>query len=170
MFDRMDAEKVRGFSDRILKSRAVFVLGAGRSGLLARCFAMRLCHLGLSAHIAGDALAPPLSPKDILIVASGSGETTGVLALAKKASDLGAAIALVTANPKSRLAAIASMIIALDAPNPKADISTNVPSVQPMGSLFEQGMFLFFEATALELMRARGVTAADMVARHANLE
>lgn len=57
----------------------VFVAGAGRSGLALRMAAMRLMHLGLAVHVAGDATTPAISEGDLLLVASGSGTTAGVV-------------------------------------------------------------------------------------------
>jgi 6-phospho-3-hexuloisomerase len=39
-------EALRSFEDEILSSKRVFVTGLGRTGLMARGFAMRLMHLG----------------------------------------------------------------------------------------------------------------------------
>jgi D-arabinose 5-phosphate isomerase GutQ len=43
-------------------------------------------------------------------------------------------------------------------------------SSQPMGSLFEQGMFLLLDALIVMLMEKRDVNADEMFDRHANLE
>ncbi|MFD8340639.1 6-phospho 3-hexuloisomerase, partial [Streptomyces solisilvae] len=40
----------------------VFVAGAGRSKLSAEGFAMRLMHMGLSVHVAGDSMTPAIGP------------------------------------------------------------------------------------------------------------
>ena len=157
--------------DLITERPAVFFAGAGRSGLLLRCAAMRFMHLGLNAHIVGDTLTPPLNNGDLLLIASGSGETASLVSMARKARDQGAAVALVTTNPSSTLAAVADVLAVLPAPTPKAPARDNVvESSQPMGSLFEQGMFLLFETVTMELMRQRNLSSTDMFRRHANLE
>lgn len=170
LLERLAPDRMARLVDAILESSSIFAMGAGRSGLLARCFAMRLRHLGLDAHIVGDTLAPPADAASLALAVSGSGETPGIVALAERARDCNATIALVTAAPHSRLAELASIVVTLDAPSTRANPTAIVPSVQPLGSLFEQGAFLFFEATVLELMRRLGVTATDMAARHANIE
>lgn len=42
----------------IADARAVFVIGNGRSGLAAQMAAMRLMHLGLQVHVAGESQRP----------------------------------------------------------------------------------------------------------------
>jgi D-arabinose 5-phosphate isomerase GutQ len=39
-----------------------------------------------------------------------------------------------------------------------------------MGTLFEQSMFILCDRLILELMQSMGVTTAQMLSRHANLE
>ena len=36
-------------------------MGAGRSGLVAKAFAMRLMHLGLEAFVVGETITPALN-------------------------------------------------------------------------------------------------------------
>ena len=46
--------EAKAFADAILKAERIFVAGAGRSGLAAKAFAMRLMHLGLPTYVVGD--------------------------------------------------------------------------------------------------------------------
>ena len=64
----------------------VFLAGAGRSGLVLRMAAMRLMHLGLDVHVAGDTTTPAIREGDLLIAASGSGTTAGVVKAASTAA------------------------------------------------------------------------------------
>ncbi|MDT5127294.1 MAG: 6-phospho-3-hexuloisomerase, partial [Mycobacterium sp.] len=57
----------------ITTARAVFVIGNGRSGLATQMAAMRLMHLGLRVHVAGEVTAPAIGAGDLLIAVSGSG-------------------------------------------------------------------------------------------------
>ena len=43
---RVKAREMKAFEQAILESERVFVTGLGRTGLMARGFAMRLMHLG----------------------------------------------------------------------------------------------------------------------------
>jgi 6-phospho-3-hexuloisomerase len=62
------------------------------------------------------------------------------------------------------------VVIQVPAPSPKADRSGDVRTVQPMGSLFEQSLFLLLDAIVVELMQRRKTTSEQMFRRHANLE
>ncbi len=68
-----------GLGGHLGQTGRVFVAGAGRSGLVLRMAAMRLMHLGMTVHVAGDTTTPAISSGDLLLVASGSGTTSGVV-------------------------------------------------------------------------------------------
>ena len=63
----------------------IFVAGAGRSGLCMRALGMRLMHLGKTVYVVGETTTPSIAAEDLLILGSGSGRTTGLLAMAEKA-------------------------------------------------------------------------------------
>ena len=42
-----------------MEGRKTLVLGAGRSGLVGKAFAMRLMHVGIDVYIMGDTIPPP---------------------------------------------------------------------------------------------------------------
>lgn len=170
VLDHVNGEQALAFQKMVLESPSVFLIGSGRSGLMVRSFAMRLGQLGLPAHLPGDILTPPIRSGHTLVVASGSGETGNLVAMANKSKDYGASIALVTANANSTLARMADCVVTLTAPPPKAGEVMKASSAQPMGSLFEQSLLIFFEAVILEMMRITGQDSATMLHRHANLE
>lgn len=148
----------------------IFVAGAGRSGLAARGFAMRLMHLGKTAHLVGETTTPAIGAGDLLVIGSGSGRTESLLAMARKARKLGARILLLTIDPKSPIAGLCDCVIEIPAPSPKATGGDAVASMQPMGSLFEQSLFILFDTLIVLLMRREGASADEMFKRHANLE
>lgn len=157
-------------ADAILKAKRVFVAGAGRSGMMARCFVMRLMHMGLQAYIVGEVVTPGIAAGDLLLIASGSGETASLVSMAKKAKQLGASTATVTIYPASTIGAMSDPVVSIHAPTSKSDIDTGFRSVQPMGSLFEQSLLLCLDYVILILMDKTQITAEEMFARHANLE
>lgn len=168
VLSQVDPAAGRALADAVLGAERIFLAGAGRSGLAARGFAMRLMHLGLTAHVCGETTAPGIGAKDLLLIVSGSGETASLAAMARKARAQGARVALVTVRPESTVGALAQTVLPVPAPTPKADSSFR--SVQPMGSLFEQASALILDALVLELMDRLGETGDTMFARHANLE
>ncbi|MDZ5077695.1 6-phospho-3-hexuloisomerase [Nesterenkonia sp. HG001] len=146
----------------------VFVLGSGRSGLALKMTAMRLMHLGLTTHVVGEITAPAIRAGDVLLVASGSGTTTGILQAAEKARSVGATVAALTATPESPLAQLAEVTVEVPAAA-KLDRSGSI-SAQYAGSLFEQGLVVLGDALFHALWQRSGLTGDDLWPRHANLE
>lgn len=165
---RIDEEQLSGLAELLGRTDRVFAAGAGRSGLVLRMAAMRLMHLGLTVHIAGDTTTPAISSGDLLLVASGSGTTSGVVKAAETAKKAGARIAALTTNPDSPLAALADAVVVIPAAQ-KTDHGSNV-SRQYSGSLFEQSLFLATEALFQSLWDNADVPAEELWLRHANLE
>ncbi len=134
---------------------------------------MRLMHLGLVVHVVGDATTPSLQPGDLLVIGSGSGETASLQAQARTARGLGAGVALVTIVPDSTIGRLADPVVRLRAPSPKAAALPGgqaASSIQPLGSLFEQGLLLLLDIVVMRMSAAGGVTHEQMFQRHANLE
>ncbi len=154
-------DQLASLCDLIASARAVFVTGEGRSGLVGRCFAMRLMHLGLSLHVVGGTTTPRLGKGDLLVAISGTGETELTCAAARLAAAAGGTVAAVTAAEGSALAATADLVVLAPAAG---------PSQQYGGSLFEQSVLIALDAVALALQQRLGVGPEAMDARHANLE
>jgi len=164
-------ENVRRAVSAIADAPRVLVAGAGRSGLAVRAFAMRLMHLGKDVFVVGDVTTPAIQEGDLLLIGSGSGRTASLVAAADKAKSLGAKIALFTMDPGSEIAQMADVVVQIPAPSPKADSGVqSAQSIQPMGSLFEQCLFVLLDALIVRLMKRDGVSADEMFTRHANLE
>jgi 6-phospho-3-hexuloisomerase len=150
----------------IERAARIFVFGEGRSGLVLRMGAMRLVHLGKTVYVVGDATTPAIAPGDLLIVGSGSGTTAITVLITEQARTAGALVLTITANSNSRLAKLADHVVVLRTPAKGDDHERD--SIQPGGTLFEQGMLVVLDALFLLLA---GDTAADQIAqRHANLE
>jgi 6-phospho-3-hexuloisomerase len=146
----------------------VFVLGAGRSGLALQMTAMRLMHLGLHVHVVGETTTPAISAGDVLLTASGSGTTTGIVRAAETATGVGARIVAITTAPGSPLGRAADALVVVPAAT-KLDRS-GTTSAQYAGSLFEQAVVLVGDALFDALWRRSGLSADDLWPRHANLE
>ncbi|MFS0722486.1 6-phospho-3-hexuloisomerase [Paenibacillus sp. 1P07SE] len=163
------SESANRLAEALHEASAVFVAGAGRSGLMGKALAMRLMHLGIKAHVVGETATPAFGADDVLLLGSGSGETASLVAMAGKARQLGGTVALVTTNSQSTIAASSDLVIELTA-SQKDHAGSERLSVQPMGSLFEQGLLLFYDAVILRLMELSGQDGAAMYGSHANLE
>lgn len=55
---RVSQDEMEKFADAILKADRIFVAGAGRSGFVARAFANRLMHMGLTVFFVGEPTTP----------------------------------------------------------------------------------------------------------------
>lgn len=146
----------------------VFVLGAGRSGLALQMTAMRLMHLGLDVHVVGETTTPAIRAGDVLLTASGSGTTTGIVRAAETATGVGARIVAITTAPGSPLGQAADALVVVPAAA-KLDRS-GTTSAQYAGGLFEQAVVLVGDALFDALWRRSGLSADDLWPRHANLE
>lgn len=153
----------------ILGSKKVFVAGAGRSGFMAKSFAMRMMHMGIDAYVIGETVTSNFEKDDILIIGSGSGETKSLVSMAEKAKSIGGTIAAVTIFPESTIGKLADITIKLPG-SPKDQSKGDYTTIQPMGSLFEQTLLVFYDAVILRFMEKKGLDTDKMYGRHANLE
>ena len=161
---RVRAEEADELCRLVRTSESVFVTGEGRSGLIARCFAMRLMHLGLSAHVVGGTTTPACQKGDLLVAISGSGRTELTHAVAELAVEADVRVAVLTAHRDSPLASRADLVLEIPARREDAE------SVQYGRSLFEQCALLALDGIAVELQAQLNLSGKDMSARHANLE
>jgi len=86
--DRVEPAVVEQMVQFVAQAKSVFVAGAGRSGSMIRSFAMRLAHLGLSVQVVGEVTTCGIGSGDVLLVASGSGETRGTVQMFKLHANL----------------------------------------------------------------------------------
>lgn len=160
------------FLQQLIASPRLFIAGAGRSGLVARAFAMRLMHLGKPVFVVGDVVTPAIGPDDTLLILSGSGETSGLVQIAKKARTIGSTLLVATIQPRSTLGLLADLVLHVNGASPKAvqQETDAVTTILPMGSLFEQSLAILLETTVIRLMEQMKTSEESMFARHANLE
>jgi 6-phospho-3-hexuloisomerase len=168
VFQSVDPSQVAALVTELRLADRIFVTGAGRSGLVLKMAAMRLMHLGLTVHVVGEITAPAIRSGDLLLAASGSGTTAGVVKAAETAAAQGARIAAYTTNAGSPLAKAASAVVIIPAAQ-KTDHGSNL-SRQYSGSLFEQVLFATTEAVFQGLWDEDAATPEELWQRHANLE
>ena len=168
--EQVDADAGERLVEAILSAKKILVAGTGRSGYSAKAFAMRLMHMGFDVYVVGETVTPNLAPEDLLLVASGSGETGSLVVMSRKCRNIGAKLAAVTVRPESTVGQLADVVVQIPAITPKVKGDGSFHSIQPMGSLFEQSLLLFLDAVILRLMELRGDSSDTMYTRHANLE
>ena len=166
----IDQANITYFLKQIMDAQRIFIAGVGRTGMVMRCFAMRLMHLGIKVQIIGDITTTAVGKNDLLLIGSGSGETGSILSVARKAHNLGVHILLITINPESSIGDLAHACLKIPAPSPKLSQKHKKSSIQPMGSLFEQTLLLTLECIAGMIMQEKKLDSDNMFLNHANLE
>jgi len=166
---RVDGKEVERLVDEILNAEKVFFVAVGRVFLSLQCFAKRLAHLGIESHVVGSVNEKAITDKDLLIAASGSGESIMPVEIAKKARKFNARIGLITSARESTLKNLADFSVHLPCPT-KNDPDYGVKSVQPMSTLFDQTLHIFGDIIAMVIQNERALSKEELWKYHANLE
>ena len=188
----VDPAQVAALAEALAESRRVFLIGTGRSGKMLEAMAVRLGHLGITAHVVGSPDCPEINSGDLVLVGSGSGATPVSLELATGARDAGAGLAVITAAPDSPIARLADTVIHIPAPAPphggggRVEFATGklsglaghrsprdpAPSVPMDGtphtlrSLFEECLLIVCDCVCRMLQDRLGLSTDDMQERH----
>jgi 6-phospho-3-hexuloisomerase len=179
----LDKKEVINFFNELLAAGRVYVAGAGRSGLVAKAFAMRLMHIGYDSYVIGETITPAFSRGDTLIVFSGSGETNSIYDVCETAMDLHGRICLITATKKSRMAEISTCTVVLGSIEPAGELSSQyeirqltgqyrsvTSSFAPLGTLFETAALIFSDAIISALIEARHCSLDEVRGRLSKLQ
>lgn len=169
VLNKIDEKQVANLIDAILEAKKIVVVGAGRMGMASKAFAMRLSHLKFNSFTLGDSNVPNIGKRDLLLVSSGSGETQTIYDLVLIAKLYGSKIALVTTNINSRMAKSSNLIVEIHAPSKLKQVGS-FKSQQPMTTLNEQVLWIFFDALTLLLMEKKRSTGVQMWKNHSILE
>ena len=173
-------DEVNAFIKELLGAERLYVLGAGRSGLVAKAFAMRLMHLGLKSYVVGETITPAMKEGDTIVAYSGSGETKSIAELCETAKRIGGKICLITSNKDSRIGRIADSVVVIeshrDAVNDESaeyevrQMMGEHRSFAPLGTIFETTAMVFSDAVISAIMEIIHVEEKDLKGRHANIE
>jgi 6-phospho-3-hexuloisomerase len=175
----LDEEVMEEFKNTLTGSKHVFVMGAGRSGLVAKAFAMRLVHLGISAYVVGETISPAIYKEDCILAISGSGETKTIVSAVDIAKNRGSKALALTSYPESSLGKLADCVMLVkgrtkvdidDEDYIKRQIDGNYVSLTPLGTAFELTSLIFLDGLIPELMQKLGKTEDDLKNRHTVLE
>ena len=148
-------------AEMLPRARRTFVTGAGRSGLVARSFGMRLMHAGLPTFIPGETITPAAGAGDLLVAISCTGQTGITDYIARRARQLGAKVVVLTADGDSALARDADKVVII----PAAE-----PDIVLRAAVFEHAASLSLDALFNVLSERLKVDLDQFRARHANLE
>lgn len=165
----VDPEAVETYLSLLEGAEKVFFVGVGRVLLSLEAIAKRYNHLGIHTVVVGQITEPAITPKDVLVVGSGSGNTLFPSGIARKAKQLGATVIHIGSNPDSGLKDVADLFLRIPVAS-RAKAPDEVQSVQPMTSLFEQSLLLLGDITAFMLVRRKQLDLEELWQYHANLE
>jgi 6-phospho-3-hexuloisomerase len=180
----LDAAQMACFFDEMLSAKRIFVAGAGRSGLIAKAFGLRMMHLGYESYVVGETITPSFQVGDTLVIFSGSGETQSMVSICGTAKDLKGKVCLITAMPDSRIGKLADCIVNLGDPTGTYLHDKNSFEVRqltgkyrsvtsafaPFGTMFETLALVFADAVISSIMEVRKDEIARMQGRLSNVE
>lgn len=166
---RVDEKQIRDVVSALVAAPRAFVLGVGREGLAARGFAMRLGHTGLETHWGWDDTTPAVAQEDVFVLVNGSGAIGHLDYVFEQVKATGATTVVVTAVPDAQTPRSADHVLTIPA-SVYRGTGDLVPSIQPMGSLFEQSTLVTLDLVVLLLARAKELSFADLATRHRNFE
>jgi len=180
--DELNMKEVERFSQKLVeiyqRGAKVLVMGAGRSGLVGRAFAMRLMHMGFQSYVLGDTITPSISAGDVAVAISGSGRTELIITAARVAKKVGAEVLAVTSYPDSPLGEIADIILRIPGRTKLAEekdyfarqILGEHEPLAPLGTLFEDTAMVVLDGIIGGLMYRLNKKENDLRTKHANIE
>lgn len=166
---RIDEQSVECLVQELLAAEKVFVVGVGRVLIMLQAFVKRLNHLGIEAYYVGEVNEPAITGKDVLIVASGSGESVIPISITRVAQKYGPRIVYIGSNLSSTVASMSNLQVRIPC-RTKLNRSDELISVQPMSSMFEQSLLLFCDTLAYRIILEKDLIMEDLWYKHANLE
>ena len=156
-----DIENTDKFVDLILSARKVFLYGVGRSGLIAKAFAIRLVQMGLEVFFVGETVTPIVEEGNVVIIVSYTGETMSAIQTANIVRRVGAKVVAITAHGHSKLAAASNLVIELHPPK-----DDDKKRLAPLGTLFEDATLVYLDGIVATLMDKLGQSEGSMRKRH----
>ena len=161
---RIDAEFLRACEQILACEGRVVVSGMGKSGHIARKIAATLASTGTPAFSVhpGEASHGDLgmiTPKDLVLALSNSGETDELLAILPLIKRQGVPLILMTGNPDSTLASMADVHLDVSVPEEACPLGL-APTASTTAAL------VMGDALAIALLEARGFTEEDFARSH----
>ncbi len=170
VFSAQETGELESFLHAIMEAERVFVVGAGREGIAARSFTMRIMHLGKETYWLWDDTTPGMKAGDLFLAVDGSGKIGHIDYLVEQALRTGAKVGIITGAPGEPIPQKADHLLFVPAAVYKGTDPRVVKSAQPMGNLFEQHLFLLFDIMVMLLREEMGLSYEQMESRHRNIE
>jgi 6-phospho-3-hexuloisomerase len=174
----IDQKSIDQFVESLINAKRIFIVGAGRSGLVAKAFGMRLMHLGGTVYVVGEVITPAINKDDLLIVVSGSGQTLSPVVAATIAKEKGVRIVGITSNPDSDIGKLSDVVVQIKgrrSEDAKRDyearqLTGDHEPLVPLGTLFELATMVFLDSIIEELMLRYKKSEDELRKLHADLE
>jgi 6-phospho 3-hexuloisomerase len=166
ILDKISQEDIDEVKKLFFSSNRIFVYGAGRSGLVAKAFAIRLVHLGFQTFVIGETITAPVQKGDLVVIVSGSGETIPAVMTAEIAHKIGAKVVSITGKKKSDIAKYADVTLFLSVACKDAERKRYAA----LGTLFEASVWILLDGIIADLLESKNETEKSMRRRHATLE
>ncbi len=166
ILDRVSKDNIEKVKSLFFASNRIFVYGAGRSGLVAKAFAIRLVHLGFQTFVIGETITAPVQKGDLVVIVSGSGETIPAVMTAEIVRDIGAKVVSITGKKKSDIAKFADITLFVSAACNDAERKRYAP----LGTLFEASVWILLDGIIADLLDSKNENEESMRRRHATLE
>ncbi|MDZ5782699.1 6-phospho-3-hexuloisomerase [Marinococcus luteus] len=164
------AEEMEQAAAKLNRAPRIFVAGEGRSGLVGKMFAMRLMHSGYNVFVVGETITPSVGEGDLLVVLSGSGNTSILVHTAEQAKKSGAELLVCSTNRESSLGKLSDAFIAVPAATKKR-LEHEPETIQPLGNQFDQSLHLILDGLIITAVHAHGEADYEQMARrHTNME
>ena len=159
--EAIDNESIELLAAKITKARRVFLAATGRTRCVTEMFAMRLAQAEITAYMVGEVTTPAIAEDDLLICASGSGETTGLMTLIQKAKTFNPIIFGITATPRSTLTKLSDYALLLPSPEHNTQI---------LGNYNETCLLFILDQVIESILCSTNKPVSDLRANHANIE
>jgi len=166
ILDQLPHDDIERAKKLFFDSNRIFVYGAGRSGLVAKAFAIRLVHLGFQTFVIGETITVPVQKGDLVVIVSGSGETIPAVMTAEIARDIGAKVISITGKKRSDIAKFADITLFLSA----SCNDVERKKYAPLGTLFEASVWILLDGFIADLLEHKNETEETMRSRHATLQ
>ncbi|MFH1013526.1 MAG: 6-phospho-3-hexuloisomerase [Thermoplasmatota archaeon] len=166
ILQKVSQETIDDVKQLFFKTNHIFVYGAGRSGLVAKAFAIRLVHLGFQAYVVGETITVPVQKDDLVVIVSGSGETLPAVMTAEIAHNLGAQVISITGKKNSDIARFADVTLFISVGCNEKERKRYAP----LGTLFEASVWILLDGLIADLLNSKKETEETMRKRHATLE
>ena len=181
----LSEEETNSFLTLIEQAKRIYVAGAGRSGFVAKAFAMRLMHLGMTSYVVGETVTPAFLKTDTLIAFSGSGKTDSILEVCQTVQKIGGTLCLITATRDSPMAKLAGYKVILDTSEPgytkegsdhfairqlTGEHRSLSHPCAPIGTLFETCALILTDSIITALIERKHCNMEDIVHRYSNMQ